>query len=263
MFQNIFEDDIDPKQETATSAKGDATEAAPLNSEAEADTEERGDTGDGSAGDDGSKAAASSRKVLPEAADDAKPADDATGTGNTGIPQTPGAILGALKVELEATSDLVVENVEEVESAKPTIDKRRSLLLQKGLTEAMIDEILPIMSTTRKTQRQLPVDSTVCSSEMIAFFDGRDDTQITADCVKGIRNDGGPYGPAGMYERTLVKLGVDPATARTAGEVLADKVNHRIVAIRVNVVATFNELRRRKAVREGLNPRAEKYLRVR
>ena len=66
-----------------------------------------------------------------------------------------------------------------------------------------------------------------------------------------------------MYERTLIKLGVDPGTAKTAGEVLADKVNHRVVAIRVNVVATLNELRRRKAEREGLNPRAEKYLRVR
>lgn len=210
-----------------------------------------------------------------EATDHGEASAEATNTGHTGpvdgadfvsdvdVPQTPTAIAATPKAELDAVSELTVEIVEEVEGAKPAVDKRRALLRAQGLSDDVIDKILPVMAVTRKTQRQLPVDSTVCSPEMIAFFEGRDEGEVTADCVKGIRNDGGPYGPAGMYERTLVKLGVDAVTAKTAGEVLADKVNHRIVAIRFNVVATINELRRRRAVADGLNPRAEKYLRVR
>lgn len=196
-------------------------------------------------------------------AGDTGPGSEADSDGDTEVPQTPTAIANTLKAEQHGGSELKVENVVEPEDAKPAIDKRRALLRLQGLSDDMIDKILPIVSTTRKTQRQLPVDGTVCSPEMIAFFEGRDDATITGDCVKGIRNDGGPYGPAGMYARLLVKLGVDAVTAKTAGEVLADKVNHRIVAIRVNVVATINELRRRRAVADGLNPRAAKYLRVR
>jgi hypothetical protein len=181
------------------------------------------------------------------------------------VPTTPSEIISTLDAELAGQSSVVVEPVVDDETAKPKagVDRRRSLLREQGLSEETIDKILPIMSVTRKTQRQLPVDFTVCSQEMAAFFSARDDDQITADCIKGIRNDGGKLGPAGMYALMLTRLGIDPALASTAGDLLATKVNHRIVAIRVNVVATVNELKRRRAEREGRDPRTEKYLRVR
>jgi hypothetical protein len=179
-------------------------------------------------------------------------------------------LLATVKGMKSELSDLSVEEVDHADSAvilAPALigkfDRVRAQLLAAGLTPDQVEKALAIKMVNAKGQRQLPLNVIVTSTAMLTFFVDRSDEQLEIDMIKGIRNDGGPYGPAGMYERVLVQQGVDADVAKPTAEALAAKVGHRIMAIRTNVVATINELRRRRAVAAGVNPADAKYLRVR
>lgn len=122
--------------------------------------------------------------------------------------------------------------------ANGKLDKVRAHLAAEGFTAEEIEKIVAIKMVIKKGQRQLPLAVPATAAAMIAFFDGRSDEQLEMDMIKGIHNDGGPYGPAGMYERLLVEHGVEATVAARAAEALAVKVGHRITAIRMSVVAT-------------------------
>jgi hypothetical protein len=179
------------------------------------------------------------------------------------------AIMATMKeVQLEPT-DVHVEEVDDTAAALSStpapsgkLDRVRRQLSDAGLTPDQVEKALAIKMVNAKGQRRLPMNVVATSIVMIAFFTERSDEQIETDMVKGIRNDGGPHGPAGIYERVLTQHGVSAATAAKAAADIAIKVAHRIQAIRTNVVATLNELRRRRAVAAGLNAADTKCLRV-
>jgi hypothetical protein len=177
-------------------------------------------------------------------------------------------VVALLKAAQEEPPVVQVEEVDAADSAltaapPPKTDRLRAELAAAGLSPEQIDKIVAIKMVTKKGQRQLPLSVPATHPAMITFFANRTDEEIETDAVKGIRNDGGKLGPIGMYTQVLVDHGVDATVAQAAAEALAAKVSHRVSSIRVNVVATTNELRRRRALAAGLNPAAVKYLKVR
>jgi hypothetical protein len=171
---------------------------------------------------------------------------------------------------LEGGHDLDVR-VDEVEAAATALDptakptKSEDLdaeLGSAGLSPEQIAKVKAIVGTkpaAKSKQRRLSTSSIVTSAALITHFAGRSDAQIELDAVKGIRDDGGPLGAVGVYEKIIFDHGIDAETAKTVATVIAAKVNHRVKAIRSSVVATINELRRRAA---GPNAATAKYIRV-
>lgn len=195
--------------------------------------------------------------------------EDSSAPSN-GMRNTVDDVLATIKEAQLEPSDVDVHEVDDADSAladapapSGRLDKIRAELQAAGLSTEQIEKVVAIKMVTKKGQRVLPLNVFATSSAMIAFFSSRTDEQIEADMIKAIRNDGGPYGPAGMYERLLVEHGVAGDVAAQVAEALVIKVGHRITAIRMNVVATTNELRRRRAIAAGVSPATVKYLRVR
>jgi hypothetical protein len=160
--------------------------------------------------------------------------------------------------EVDAASTAAVSS-----SSATRENKLRESLLAAGVDASMLDAVIAVKMVMKKGQRQLPLTAPATSVAMLTFFGGRTDEQLETDCVKGVRNDGGHLGPIGMYIQVLIDNGVEASAAKAAAEAIAAKVSHRVSSIRTNVVATINELRRRRALAAGLNPAAAKYLRAR
>lgn len=200
--------------------------------------------------------------------DDALEADAAA--TSSGSRNTIDDVLATIKEAQLGSSDIDVNEVDDSDSAltdapapNARLDKIRAELKAAGLTPEQVEKVVAIKMVTKKGQRVLPLNVVATSTAMIAFFNGCSDEQLETDMIKGIKNDGGPYGPASKYERLLVKHGVDVDLARQIADALVVEVGQRITAIRTNVVATTNELRRRRAVAAGVTSAEAKYLRAR
>jgi hypothetical protein len=179
-------------------------------------------------------------------------------------------VIATIREAQFAPAVIEVSEVDDADSALTSaapasrkLDKIRAEVNATGLTAEQVEKEVATRMVMKKGQRRLPLNVTVPSAPMIAFFDSRSDERIETDMIKGIRNDGGPQGPTRTYEDLLRDHGVDAGVAKRAAEALAAKVGHRIMAIRLNVVATTNELRRRRAITSGVEPASVKYLRVR
>jgi hypothetical protein len=144
-----------------------------------------------------------------------------------------------------------------------------TVLKAKGIDDATIEELTVQREITVGRQRNHPQHATVCSPQMVAFFatridaDGnsarRTDEDLEADMLKHCRNDGGKLGPALRYQQ-IIEESSSPAAAAAA---INDHVTQRIRAIRTYVCSVTNELRRRRAVATGIDPKTIDYLAVR
>jgi len=154
-------------------------------------------------------------------------------------------------------------------------DMFAAVLAAKGIDAATIEELTVQREITVGRQRNHPQWATVCSPQMVAFFatrveaDGtvvpRTYEDLEADMLKHCRNDGGKLGPALRYQQ-LIEENLDtrvPLGPKDGAVAINEHVTQRIRAIRTYVCSVVNELRRRRAVADGLDPKTTDYLAVR
>lgn len=142
-------------------------------------------------------------------------------------------------------------------SNKVTVEERRRLMLvAEGMSEEKAAELAKRLMG-RKPQRRLP-STDALSPERIAHFEGRSDEQIELAAVQSIHLDGGPPGVIRAYERAMADATNDTERAERMRDLMAE----RMASIRTTVVAVINEQRRRRAVRDGVDPRSVKFIRV-
>lgn len=192
------------------------------------------------------------------------------------------AILAVIR-EVDATSPAEeVNEVEEKDSA-PEVeapekaakrashrDAFRQQMLAAGCDPAKVDELVAVKQVAGSRQRNTPTWATVCDPATVAFWKDRSDEQIEADTVKLLRRDGGQKGPAAVYAQTIFDTIIVDETG-TCAEVLhvdeaAERINahvgRRIYSMRLFTVMAINELRRRRAVKAGVDPKGITYLKV-
>lgn len=193
------------------------------------------------------------------------------------------AILATVR-EVDATTPVEeVTEVAELDSApepdapekankrEANLEKLRAEFLAAGCNPAKVDELVAFKQVIGSRQRVAPTWAPVCALETIAFWKDRSDEQIEQDMTKLLRRDGGQQGPAAAYAQiiwdTIVidesePLNVDLLYAKEAGDKVNDHVGRRLYSARVYVTMAINELRRRRAVRAGVDPKSITYLKV-
>lgn len=220
-------------------------------------------------------AASASTVPIPPASDAVLP----TGSGDA-VTDEVRETLGVCKsIEAEG-SNIVVATALEKDTAitpdTPVQAKKRqerrdmfaAVLKAKGIDDATVAELTVQREITVGRQRQHPTWCTVCSPQMIAFFatrveqDGtvveRTDEDLEADALKHVRRDGGKLGPVARYKQLIEEA----SSSAPAAAAINDHVGQRIRAIRIYLVSVINELRRRRAVRAGVDPKTIQYLTV-
>ncbi len=196
----------------------------------------------------------------------------------TSLPSQPASSSGILATigDLQRSSPLEVELVEETHavpnvSAKAPeypkmISSMRSALGSAGVTLTDADLLRACKARVVRPgsgkQRKLPQFASPTALEVQLWRDGRSIEQLMGDALKGVRNDGGVLGPERKFERIAVEAGADAAAAKAIAQRILSEMEHRIFEIRVNVAATLNEIRRDRAVLDGLNPASIKYFKV-
>jgi hypothetical protein len=130
-------------------------------------------------------------------------------------------------------------------------DKRRLALKKEGFSDEDIDRILPIALTQKGSQRYLPMGQFTCSAAMVRYFEGRTEEQIIGDALKAVRRDGGMKGPVQRYVQIISAHRDDPTAA---AKEIDEHTDRRITAIRRMLIATQNELIRRRVVAAGGDP---------
>lgn len=187
------------------------------------------------------------------------------------------AIINALQTSVAADATVLREGAEN-ESAPvpdtPDKSKRRAAaksrwvkeLLAAGCDPAKVDALVAARQVNtdlngdvagKKAQRTSPVWATATAPETRLFWKSRSDQQIEADVCKLHRQDGGTIGPLQKYEAIIRNNAGNPARA---AEQLVVEVRRRISSILIYVQMALNELRVRRAEREGRDPKGEKYL---
>ncbi len=137
-------------------------------------------------------------------------------------------------------------------------DDLRKQMLAAGCHPDRVNELVAARMITAAHQRITPVWATVCALETIAFWGDRTDDEIEADMNKLRRRDGGLLGPEKLYERIIAESSSPAeAAARINGH-----FGRRMTSARIYATMAVNELRRRRAVRAGIDPTTVKYLRV-
>jgi hypothetical protein len=158
--------------------------------------------------------------------------------------------------EVTASTTHILDIREEVEPVDPFLAELRAT----GLPEEKIARLMLLQGQKRRGrgQKRLPLAVAVCSPERVAYYAGQSDERIELSMVLGIRTDDGPQGSVASYRELLKHAGVPSELATKAAESIASNVQHRVWSIRESVVATTNELRRRRAA----DPTTAKYLKV-
>ncbi len=220
-------------------------------------------------------AASASTVPIPPASDAVLP----TGSGDAVTDEVRETLEVCKSIEAEG-SNIVVATALEKDTAitpdTPVQAKKRqerrdmfaAVLKANGIDDATVAELTVQREITVGRQRQHPTWCTVCSPQMIAFFatrvaqDGtvveRTDEDLEADALKHVRRDGGKLGPVARYKQLIEEA----SSSAAAAAAINDHVGQRIRAIRIYLVSVINELRRRRAVRAGVDPKTIQYLTV-
>lgn len=191
------------------------------------------------------------------------------------------AILTVLREVDASTPDEVVTEVDEKDSApEPDApekankrekfkDEHRAKLLAAGCDPEKVDELVAARQIAGSRQRVTPTWATVCALDTVTFWQDRSDEQIEQDMTKLLRRDGGQCGPEAAYAQILHNCGLDAGDLhdvdtelQVAAERINEHVGRRFYSARVYVTMAINELRRRRAVKAGVDPTTVKYLKV-